>query len=272
MNPDGWIAAQSFKRGNPVPDERILANIRVNQARALPWLPAVKQHDDIMLFAAGGPSLALYLDEIRRRVAEPNIHLWTSAGTHDYLIKNGIVPRGFFQLDPKPSVARYLQKPHPDVLYVVSTGCDPAIFDALKGHRVLLAHCPTGAGEETVCEGDHVRINGGSSTPLRCVTLAFVLGFQTMEFYGLDACVQEGRDYAYDKSAGTGKVTVETPDGRKFLTTKVLMEQAEDFRRVLEEFGEHMSFVVHGDGLISHLGSLGYDPLDQSMGPFFGKD
>ena len=269
---DGWITSDSFRRSNPVSDSVIAWNVLANQARPLPWLPAVQQHDEIMLFAAGGPSLADSLDEIRRRVADPNIHLWTSGGTHDYLIENGIVPKGFFQLDPKPAVVRFLRKPHPDVLYVVSTGCDPSAFDALKGYRVLMAHCPTGAGEETVYKGDHVHINGGSSTPLRCVTLAFVLGFQTMEFYGLDACVQEGRDYAYDKSAGTGKVTVETPDGRKFLTTKVLMEQAEDFRRVLEEFGEHMSFVVHGDGLISHLGSLGYDPLDQSMGPFFGKD
>jgi hypothetical protein len=87
---------------------------------------------------------------------------------------------------------------------------------------------------------------------LRAMSLADVMGFLTLEYYGFDSCYFDTEEdgspiyYSYDKKRKENILEIETSDGRTFLTSPVFASQATQFLKWRKRY-EWIKFVIHGD-------------------------
>lgn len=248
---------------NAVPNERIRENIRANMARDVPRFRAMPFHDGVFVYVGGGPSVNRYLDEIRER---DDATVFTSGKTIGHLVRHGIVPWGYLNVDPKPHVAGYLDPAPDETRYFIASLSDPAMFDRLADRQVWMIHAPAAADDVELYQQDPepVLIQGGTTTPLRAITLAYAMGYRQIEFYGVDSSFEDA-PYAYDKATAVTFLAgeVETLDGRKFRTSPVWAQQVEEFDVQVAEWleADHgLRFVFHGDGLLPHLMRLHNEP------------
>jgi hypothetical protein len=78
------------------------ANIRSALARGLPSVsPALCSHDGTFVLAASGPSLPLFIEEIRAEQANGR-PVCAVNGAYDFLVESGITPNLFLTVDPRP--------------------------------------------------------------------------------------------------------------------------------------------------------------------------
>jgi len=188
----------------PVNDQKLLDNLRINARWELPELRPVRAHDDTLLFVAGGPSAASYIEEIRERSKEPDIKVMTCNDLHGWLMDQGIVPWALLLLDPGEHIGEYVAEPHDDITYFVGAHIDPGVFIALEGQKIVKCYFGSTTADHRI-EHDLIAelslmpptiLPGGTMTPLRAMVLAQTIGFQKMEFYGLDSCYKvDGTEY-----------------------------------------------------------------------------
>lgn len=248
---------------NALPDETIRANIVANLARDVPRFKPMPAHDGTFVFVGGAPSVNDYLDEIRERQKDATV--FTSGKTIEHLCQNDIVPWGYINVDPKKHVAYYINPIPDETRFFISSVSDPVMFSRLAGKMVWVIHTPTNANELDLyeTEKDPFLIQGGVTTALRAMTLAYAMGYRQIEFYGVDSSFTDSA-YAYEKVV-PNQITceVETVDGQQFLTTPVWAMQAEAFDKQVAEWleaDESLRFLFHGNGLLPHLMRLHNEP------------
>ena len=129
-----------------------------------------------------GPSL----NETWDKITHPCI---STSGAHDFLIERGFIPDFHAQMDGRDHQVKFLQKPHKDVIYLMASICAECIWEALKGHKVLLWHN---------CNGQHVvdwigrndpggmLFTGGSNIGLSAIHLGGVMGYRKFRIFGFD--------------------------------------------------------------------------------------
>src|SRR5690242_12857373 len=97
--------------------------------RGLPMVDQLPERSEPLAIVASGPSVRDHLDELRDW---PGI-VWTINGAYAYLLEQGIIPHGFFGMDPLPGLAPYVAKTDPRTLFYICSICDPSVFDNLAG-------------------------------------------------------------------------------------------------------------------------------------------
>lgn len=112
--------------------EQSIANLK----RGLPQFFERDAHLVEALIVGGGPSLADTLTNLRLRKSRGGV-IYALNGTHDWLIKRGIVPDFHVLLDARPDNVCFVQNPHKGVVYLVSAQCHPSIYEALEGYKVV---------------------------------------------------------------------------------------------------------------------------------------
>lgn len=269
---DGWIEGLPDGR-TPLPDERLLENVAVNALRhEVPNLEHSVYRSSTMVFIAGGPSAGAFVEQIRAKSKSAYYEIYCSNATAAWLLSHGIVPKYQVIIDPKPSKAADVAHRHPDITYLLSLNCDPAVFEAVKGLKVF-KFLASSARADGVKDTDVARaactpedpnlvvIGGGTMMGTRAMVLANPLGYRRIEYYGFDGCVQMteyGRSvqcYAYEKQRGEAIIEVEAEDGRKFDSTMTFARQAGEinfFRKMLP----WIDIVIHGDGFLAHMLNL----------------
>lgn len=265
-----WMAPpQSAQGAFPVPEETYIRNVRANCLLDLPNLAVQKEHDRIMVMVCGGPSAKLHLEEIRQKRADDRYVIVTSNLTHDWLIGEGIVPHYQFIIDPKASKVEDVQNPHRDVKYLVGISCDHAVFKALEGYDVTRVFSVSGVGRPTDLQiiqalFPYEKITyllGGTMAGLRAMSLADIMGFLRVEYYGFDSCYFELDEagspiyYSYDKKRKENIMEAQTDDGRTFLTSPVFASQAQQFIKWKHRY-EWIDFVIHGDSLTAAINQI----------------
>lgn len=255
-------APESTEGGFPVDEETYIKNVRSNCLLDIPNLEVRRDHDKIMVMVCGGPTSKMYLEEIRQKRADSRYVLFSSNKTHDWLIGEGIVPHYQFIIDPKPSKIDDVQNPHKDVKYLIGMSCDTAVFKALEGYDVTRVFTVSGIGNPTDIEIIRALfpyqivcfVGGGTMAGLRAMSLADVMGFLTVEFYGFDSCFFEKNEdgepvyYSYEKKRKENILEAQTADGRVFLTSPVFASQVRQFLKWKHKY-EWIKFIVHGDSL-----------------------
>lgn len=260
---------QSTKGGFPIPEGQYIKNVRSNCLLQLPNLSVQKDHTKIMVMVCGGPTAKHHLEEIRRKRADDRYVIFCSNQTHDWLISEGIIPHYQFVIDPKPSKIDDVRHPHKDVKYLIGISCDPAVFKALDGYDVSRVFCVSGIG--TPKDTDVIRVlfpgeaiawlMGGTMAGLRAMSLADIMGFQTVEFYGFDSCYFEQDEngipiyYSYDKKRKENIMEAQTDDGRTFLTSPVFASQAQQFIKWKHRL-EWIKFIIHGESLTRAINEI----------------
>lgn len=189
------------------------------------------------------------------------------------------MPHTHFLIDPKPVKVKDVRNPNKDVRYLVGVSCDPGVFKALQGHNVHRIFTVCGLGDKIgsrISDVDIVRaffdakdyafVDGGTMAGLRAMTIANVLGYKTVEFYGFDSCFYEMDDkgypiyYSYDKQRVENIMETETAktekyESRKYLTSPVFASQARQFIKWKRRL-EWMTFIIHGDSLTSQINKI----------------
>jgi|2_EtaG_2_1085320.scaffolds.fasta_scaffold00365_17 uncharacterized Rossmann fold enzyme len=262
-------APQSTSSGLPVSDEQYIKNVRDNCLLDLPNLDVCKDHDRIMVMVCGGPSAKDYLDEISMKSLNDRYSIVCSNKTHDWLIENGIIPDYQFIIDPKPEKVDDIKTPHEKVKYLLGISCDNAVYKALEGYDVTRVFSVCGTGEPSDVEvikalfpyREVTYLFGGTMAGLRAMSLADIMGYMTLEFYGFDSCYFEEDEtgapiyYSYDKKRAENILEAKADDGRTFMTSPVFASQAQQFIKWKHRL-EWIKFVIHGDSLTSHINAL----------------
>lgn len=238
------------------PVETVLANIEANCQRGLPeFQPAICAHDGTFVVVGSGPSLAGFVDEIRAE-QDKGRPICAIKGAHDYLIKQGITPDLFFSIDPRDR-RNNVQLKNEKTLYVLSSRCEPIMFDHLEGSRIMLVHCGSSPEENRWFIGKNKYLLGGPTTSgLRAIFMAYWSGFRKVIMFGMDSCnAPDGVTKRIDGSLTGATVEVcVVPGGRKFICNIAMAKQAEDFKNMYKaQIMPDMKIESRGDGLLTEM-------------------
>jgi len=233
-------------------EAEVMANVRANSQRDLPWIPAVEAHEKHAVLVGGGPSLADSLDDIRARQKHGQI-VFGLNGAAQYLADNGIMADFGVILDSRADNAKFLCETRGG--WLLASRCDPAIFDAAGEDATVWHFAEEGALlalPEAKRDGA-VMVGGGIVVGLTSMALAYTMGFRFLHLYGYDSSDRDDAAHAYaqsENSAETKRVEVWC-DERKFSCGIAMYAQAQAFEawaRMLAERGTVIT--VHGDGLL----------------------
>lgn len=190
-----------------------------------------------------GPSLADTWKDIQRPII-------TMSGSHDWLIRRGVIPDYHIDMDPRPHKLVHIIKPHKDVQYLMASVCHPFTWSILKGYNVKTWHVVSGKHTREWLEQNDPRtllIAGGSTIGLASIHVGGVLGYRRFEIFGMDGCFKNGTRHA-GKHYGHDQKPIEwTANGRTWTTSKIMMNANQELLNMLNNFP--FFAVLHGEGL-----------------------
>lgn len=259
---------QTVTAGTP---ESNADNIRSALARGLPeFSPTPCIHDGTFVIVGSGSSLPTVVEQIReeKRLKRP---ICAIKGAHDFLLDNGITPDLFVSVEPRE---RPLKHTSERTCYLLASRVAPSLFNQLKGNNILVWHSwssntniPPQAEPDKVlrwedfdplpeCEVWRGRfgVGGASTSGLRAINIAYLMGFRKMRMYGMDSCLAPDK---YTKrfsgeNIGESKVIDVIVDGKRFFCNGALSSQAMEFQQVISMFKD-MEFKVFGGGLLAAI-------------------
>ena len=170
------------------PDDRA-RNMATSLGRGYPVCIPIDAHDRPLVVVGSGPSVRDYLDAIRSAK-----EVWAINGAYDYLVGMGVVPTGFFALDPLPGLVDYIRHPRKETIYYLASTVDLSVLDALDGYDVRIWH--TNAEDMTYPSGAW-SMRGGTTAITRAPYLGYCLGYRDITIYGADSSFN-GNRYCYE--------------------------------------------------------------------------
>jgi uncharacterized Rossmann fold enzyme len=228
------------------------ANVQSALARNLPeFQPALFGHDGTFVVVGSGPSMPLYLDDIRQE-RERGRPIVAIKGAHDWLVSNGIEPDVFVCVDPRDR-RNGIQRKNARTLYMIASRCDPVMFDHLADCKVMVWH--SWSEEEDLPElRPHTRIGGGSTSGLRAINIGHCMGFRRFVLYGFDSCLaDDGKTKRFTGEEAPADAIMDLViGGRRFLCNAALAMQASEFQELYKVM-PGIKIDVKGDGAIAAI-------------------
>lgn len=247
-------------------------HIRSALARGLPeFQPALCAHDGHMVIVGSGPSLPSFVDEIMEERGKGRT-ICAINGAHDFLCGHGIEPDLFVSCDPRITVLSNIQKTSEKPKYLLASRCHPSLFD-LKGKQVVVWHSFSSKTDAATnppkpmmtwddfepddeCEvwKGRLGVGGGSTSGLRAIYLAYLMGYRRIILYGMDSCLAEDRHTKRfsGENVGTGMVVDVIVGGRRFWCNGALAKQATEFQPIINQL-PGLVVDVKGDGLLAAI-------------------
>lgn len=233
------------------PASELIRHMRSAFASGYPTLNRVPEHDGEAVLCGSGPSLAEYLPDIKKHKEEGRM-IVALKGTHDYLIENGVIPHIAMAVDPQARIADLYRKPHAGVRYYMSSQCHPRVFEALKDHHVVLWNVYTKSAMRYWQAREKGReiafVNGGSTTGLRALTVAWVMGYRKLHLYGYDSCLR-GKQLKVMGDTNQKEEVILVVDFRPFKCDAAMALQGYEFMPQLDTT-PNLKVKAYGDGLI----------------------
>lgn len=210
----------------------------------------------------GGPSLKKHIELLKTFET-----ILVCGSPNDYIMEQGIIPTYTAVCDPDAIMAKYLTKLDKRVTYLVASGCNDEVFKVLDGQNVVLWHCHSDEYAKQMQEADpeYFGVGGGCTVGLRGLSIAIIMGYQDIHFFGFDSCVDEdnlenhhaykfatkeeniGEIYEirvgnlFDGAAGASKV---------FHCAGYQLAQAEQFKVFYSQYGKSFRPTFYGGGLL----------------------
>lgn len=184
--------------------ENLKQNVKLGLPRLnhLPEFQKIKGSDVPIAIVGGGPDLINQLDELRKFRT-----IFAAGSSHDFLIRNGIIPTYAGICDPDPVGVNYFQVPHTETKYLISSGCDPLIFKHLESYQRILWHCHSDDWNDKVneIEPEYLGVGGGCTIGLRCISISMMLGYGNIHLFGFDSCLHGHTKEGYSYNLSTEK-------------------------------------------------------------------
>jgi len=210
------------------------------------FFPSSEVVDDQIILCASGPSLRTELETVVEGV-EAGCHVMAVNKAHDFLIERGIVPDYAVSIDPQPDTYKDFSE-DVDIQYFLASQCHPQFFDHLKDKRVTVFHL--GAKSEKEHLKGHYLMGGGSTSGLRAMTLAYLMGYRKFHLVGYDSCYMYGQRNV-NKPVGPVMLKTEV-DEKEFYTNTEFAAQADEFQDILETL-KGSKVRVYGEGMIAAI-------------------
>lgn len=186
--------------------------------RVCGWAP---KRTGRLAIVGSGPSVLDHLDELRSWPGE----IWAVNGAYRFLVDQGIHVHAFVGLDPVPGLKEYVEKRDERTTFLMSSVCDPDVFDELKDADVWLWHSKQ--ADFPYPEGSCV-VGGGTTCLTRAPFLAHMVGWRDIVLFGCDSsfseqtyCYQHG-SFAEDTKNERFEVEI---NGRVFVTEMNMLKQ-----------------------------------------------
>lgn len=242
------------------------AKLNHKSIKELPGFAVIKGHNVPIALVGGGPSVKTELDNIKDFQAA-GFPVIACGSSHDYLVKNGIIPEYCTVCDPDPITAEYLKLHNEYTKYLVALSCDDAVFDTLKDRKIYVWNCRSDEAAESLKDElvGHVDVLGGCTVGLRSISIAMCFGYTNLHFWGFDSCMGSGdAHHAYEfetdkEEVGTvypvrfGDVTKgqPDPDGKYYMCAGYQLAQAMHFHQFLQMHGAAFTPTFHGEGMLA---------------------
>lgn len=242
-----------------IPAEHLARNIAVNIEREI---PRFVQRDGFyavrkgpLAIVAAGPSVNTQIERIKDF---DNVLVCGSA--HDHLVRAGVIPTYALVSDGGKEDRGNLSLPQKETTYLIASQCDPGLFEHLADNHVEMWHyagqATPSAEEEAILLNGERSISWGSTVTINSITIALMLGFQQLHFFGFDSCYGDyGLAHHCCDIAGSleyQKVPAIIGD-KQFVSDLGLMAQANQFFHLVEVNGQWFHSTIHGDGLIAEM-------------------
>lgn len=250
--------------------ENVLANVRTNLAAEWNEVSPHQTNDIEVMLLGGGPSLNDQLADIKR-MREEGVKLITLNGTYNWAIENGLTPSATVIVDAREFNKRFTKPVVEGCKYLISSQVDPAVLEGLPKDRTYLWHGSWDKLKPIINEKRDAwwQVPGGSTVMLRAVPLLVMLGFRKFHLFGFDSCLstalQDGvfnrqAHHAYAQSENDNSPVVPVNvGGRKFNCHPWMISQAQEFMDLVKFLGHIIEVQVHGDGLIKHIVTTGFN-------------
>lgn len=247
-----------------------IEQMKKNIKRGLPRLHNIDgfrlSKDEPIAIVGGGPSLKDNLEKLR----EFKVKI-ACGSAHDYLVENDIYCTYAVVCDPDAIAANYLKAPVHNTKYLVSTGCDDKVYEALKFYDIYLWHCYSDDAlkRQAEIEPNFQAVGGGCTVGLRSISIALMLGYSDIHFFGFDSClrVSDRAHHAYNFSDTTQEqlgeiyeVCLGTKDkmnkDKVFHCAGYQLAQASHFKDFYARYHSVFTPTFHGEGLLTELMSI----------------
>jgi len=166
------------------------------------------------------------------------------------LCEHGIEPDVFVSCEAKPRLEN-VQRKNERTLYLLSSRCSPELYDWLEDRKIVIWHPYVETGIHPELSGRHL-IGGGTTSGLRAITLAYVMGFSKFVLYGYDSCLDlKTKKKRYDSgSMNPEQWQDRIIRGRRFICNAAMAMQADEVQEYYKICPE-LSLDVKGDGLLA---------------------
>jgi len=255
-------AINNIKGGTYLPHRVMMKQMLSTLGTDIPQLTAKAAHDRTLVVVAGGQSVTKYYKEIKEHAARPDVDVYACNAMHDILLyEQGIPVKYALVVDPRTKHIKYVQRPHKDVTYWISSQCDPGVFEALKGQNVHQWHCmytgkelSTLLGFAELNDTNFLLVRTGCTAGLCGITIGYSQGYRKFIMYGFDSCyTDDGKvHHAYDTDQVDNRVQPVMIEGKKFQMVFWMVQQCKDFDNLYHQLHD-ASFNVRGDGVIPYI-------------------
>lgn len=265
LNPEKVHPVDLSKGGCNTPDDVIMAQVAQNIRRGLPQVFPHLPQPTTAILVCGGPSLASTEKDLARAVWAGG-KIFAANGAYQWCIDRNLKPSVAVMLDAREFNSRFLAEPVEDCRYLLASQCHPAIFDICADRDTLIWHaCTAGEVEHEMLKEyyfDRVHpVTSGTTIGIRAISLIRMLGFTSIEVFGLDSCWLDDAHHAYEQNENARDPRIAVwlrPKDRddkasRFECAPWMMKQAEDFLSLVRERGDQFQLNVHGPGLIATI-------------------
>lgn len=231
------------------------SHVRLSIQRGLPPMEVKLDGTfyDPIAVVCSGPSLENQIDEVRKFSK-----ILTCSGAHDFLIGNGIIPTWHMEADPRKHKAKFIENPHRDVQYMLSSSCHPLLFDTLKDYNVRIWHVLAGERRRAVFASfprGQWFITGGSNVGMRALIVARMMGYTNIHIFGMDCSAKSAFHIGEHPNEPRKEkwITVKVGDS-EYQTSHVFLAYAQQFFKEISKIAD-AEFSLHGDGLLQAISS-----------------
>lgn len=245
---------------NCVPDDHIKENVKTNRWLIKDWLKQGKPSKKRVIMCAAGPSLALYIDEIKTWQKKGHVIVAVKHAI-GILQKYGVEPDYIVLLDPRAHVEQFVETPSAKPTYLVASMVMPEVVISLykAGCRVIGYHASVGAGEHEVLEKYDMLVMGGTAAATRALSIFEYLGYKDFELYGYDlSCWDKpdmdakdalgGPKYIYAIQEVQDKNSGQSLFSRGFYAEPQWLVQAQELQQIAAQ--GKITINAHGFGIV----------------------
>lgn len=229
----------------------VYANRAVNCALKLPSVTFDRTPKGRIAVVGYGPSL----NQTWERLRDFDTIISTSKA-HEFLLDHGLKPTYHMDLDPRKHKVEFMERPQPDVKYLLSSHIHPSYPEKLKAAGITPQMFHVEIEKHKKLDPCYAGMKPRFDVGVQAAEWAFLNGYREQHWFGIEyGCAADHSTHAglhWGVAHGPEDRLLVDVDGRMFECTKLFFHGL----LLAEQFlcwRASMCCTIHGDGLLGHF-------------------